>query len=156
MRALIQKVRSASVEIAGETVSQISQGYLILLGVRNGDTLDEVNFLAEKCQVLRIFEDEEGKLNRSIQDVGGSMLVVSQFTLYADARKGRRPAFVDAAPRPVSEPLYEAFVQKLRSAGIHVETGRFGADMQVHLVNDGPTTILLEKEHAPLYTTSAP
>ena len=147
MRSLIQRVSRASVTIEGEQVASIGKGILILLGVKNGDTTDEADFLAEKCAGLRIFEDADEKMNLSLEDVSGEILVVSQFTLYGDARKGRRPSYIDAAPQPISEPLYEYFVQQLREKGFHVETGRFGADMKVELVNDGPVTILAEKEH---------
>jgi D-tyrosyl-tRNA(Tyr) deacylase len=146
MRALIQRVSRASVEIDGDVVGEIGPGILILLGVRNGDTTREADFLVEKCLNLRIFEDADGKMNRSVLDEGGQVLVVSQFTLYGDCRKGRRPGYTDAAPPPVSEPLYEYFVQQVRDRGVHTATGRFGADMAVSLVNDGPVTLLAEKE----------
>ena len=146
MRALIQRVARASVEIDGEKVGAIGTGILVLLGVRNGDTRREADFLVDKCLNLRIFEDDEGKMNRSVLEEGGELLVVSQFTLYGDCRKGRRPGYTDAAPPPVSEPLYEYFVQQARLRGVHTETGRFGADMAVSLVNDGPVTLLAEKE----------
>ena len=145
MRALVQRVSEASVKVDGECIGKIGGGFLVLFGVTHSDTKAEADFLADKVVNLRIFEDDEGKLNRSLLDVGGELLVVSQFTLYGDARKGRRPSFVDAAPGAVSEPMYEYFVEKLRSLGVHVETGRFGADMKVSLVNDGPVTLLLEK-----------
>lgn len=147
MRILLQRIRHASVEIDGETVGKAGAGLLLFLGVGNGDTQAEADFLAEKCVGLRIFEDSEGKMNLSLKDVGGEILLISQFTLYADARKGKRPSYTDAAPPPVSEPLYEYFAQRLRDTGTHVETGRFGADMKVSLLNDGPVTIMLEKEH---------
>ena len=147
MRALIQRVLKASVTIDGVQTAAIGKGMLILIGVKNGDTTQEADFLAEKCAGLRIFEDAEGKMNLDLNDVGGEILVVSQFTLYGDARKGRRPSYIDAAQQPVSEPLYEYFVKQLRDKGFHVETGCFGADMKVELINDGPVTILAEKEH---------
>ncbi len=147
MKVLLQRISHASVAIDGEVVGSAGQGLLLLLGVGNGDTEAEADFLAEKCVGLRIFEDENGKMNLSLADTGGQILLVSQFTLYADARKGRRPSYTDAAPPQVSEPLYEYFAEKLRSLGVHVETGRFGADMKVSLLNDGPVTIMLEKEH---------
>ncbi len=146
MRALVQRVSEASVTIDGEVVGQIGRGLLLLLGVRVGDGQAEADFLVEKCLNLRIFEDEEGKMNRSVLDVGGEVLVVSQFTLYGDCRKGRRPSFIEAAPPAVSEPLYEYFVQQVRLRGVHTSTGQFGATMAVRLVNDGPVTILAEKE----------
>ena len=144
MRVLLQRVKNASVEIDGELVGKIGAGLLLFLGVGNGDTRAEADFLADKCVGLRVFEID-GKMNLSLADVGGEILLVSQFTLYADARKGRRPSYTDAAPPAVSEPLYEYFAQRLRDAGVHVETGRFGADMKVSLLNDGPVTIMLEK-----------
>jgi len=148
MRALIQRVLKASVTIDGVQTAAIGKGMLILLGVKNGDTTQEADFLAEKCAGLRIFEDSEGKMNLDLNDVGGEIMVVSQFTLYGDARKGRRPSYIDAAPPPVSEPLYEYFVKQLRDKVFRVQTGKFGADMKVELINDGPVTILAEKEHA--------
>ena len=146
MRVLLQRVKHASVEIDGELVGKIGAGLLLFLGIGNGDTRAEADFLADKCVGLRVFE-VDGKMNLSLGDVGGEILLVSQFTLYADARKGRRPSYTDAAPPAVSEPLYEYFAQRLRDAGVHVETGRFGADMKVSLLNDGPVTIMLEKEN---------
>lgn len=149
MRALIQRVKTAAVHIDGETRGKIGPGLLILLGVRSGDTDKEVEFVAGKCLNLRVFEDEGGKMNRSVLDVGGEVLVVSQFTLYGDARKGRRPSFVDAAPPEESVPLYELFVERLRQSGLRTETGEFGAMMQVELTNDGPVTLMIEKESSP-------
>ena len=149
MRALIQRVTEASVQIDGGVVGAIGPGILILLGVRVGDTETEADFLAEKCLNLRIFEDEAGKMNHSVLDVGGEVLVVSQFTLYGDCRKGRRPSYTDAAPPPVSEPLYQHFVKQVRERGVHTATGRFGAMMAVSLINDGPVTLLAEKESQP-------
>jgi D-tyrosyl-tRNA(Tyr) deacylase len=146
MRVLIQRVSQASVTIAGETVGSIGPGILILLGIRNGDTEQEADFLVDKSLNLRIFEDEDGKMNRSVLDRNGEVLVVSQFTLYGDCRKGRRPGYTDAAPPPVSEPLYQYFVQQVRERGVHTATGQFGAMMAVSLVNDGPVTLLAEKE----------
>ncbi len=146
MRALVQRVSKASVTIDGSTVGAIGQGMLVLLGVKTGDTRAEADFLVEKCLGLRIFNDGDGRMNLSVADVGGGILLVSQFTLYGDARKGKRPSYIDAAPPQVSEPLYEYFLARLRSSGLTVEAGRFGADMEVALVNDGPVTILLEKE----------
>ena len=145
MRAVIQRVSEASVEIDGATVGSIGQGLLILLGVCHGDTIAEAKWLAGKCVNLRIFADDEGKSNLSALDVGGEVLVVSQFTLYGDARKGRRPSFVKAAPPEVSEPLYDAFAAFVREAGLRTATGRFGAMMSVSLINDGPVTIIVEK-----------
>ncbi|HEY7327764.1 MAG TPA: D-aminoacyl-tRNA deacylase [Gemmataceae bacterium] len=144
MRAVVQRVRRASVAIDGETVGAIERGLLVLLGVTTADTVLEVNRLADKTANLRIFNDESGKMNLSVADVRGSMLVVSQFTLYGDCRKGRRPSFVAAATPDIAVPLYEAFVNALRSVGLPVQTGRFGAMMQVELVNDGPVTLILD------------
>ena len=144
MRALVQRVRKGSVTIDGKVNGAIEQGLVILLGVTHTDTEKDADFVADKCVDLRIFEDENGKMNKSLEDIGGSILLVSQFTLYAATRKGRRPSF-DAAARPEhAEPLYEYFIRKLRSRGITVETGIFGADMQVEIHNDGPVTMLVE------------
>ncbi len=146
MRVLIQRVTEAAVHVDGVCVGRIGKGMLILVGVRQGDTSAQADFLADKCLGLRIFDDAEGKMNLSLTEVGGQILAVSQFTLYGDARKGRRPSYVEAAPPETAEPLYEYFVERLRQGGVHVETGRFGADMAVSLVNDGPVTIWVERE----------
>lgn len=145
MRALIQRVSKASVTVEGQIISQIGRGLLILLGVGHGDTEEQTTFLAEKTANLRIFEDEQGKTNLSILDVKGEAIVVSQFTLYADTRKGRRPSFIDAALPEVAEPLVDRFVELLRRHGIPTQTGKFGAHMEVQIHNDGPVTIWLEK-----------
>lgn len=147
MRALLQRVSEASVVIAGEVVGQIGQGLLILLGVCQADTAAEADYLADKCLNLRVFEDAAGKMNLSLLDIEGEILVVSQFTLYGDTRRGRRPSFIEAAPAEHSEPLYERFVERLACSGLPLATGRFGAMMDVRLVNDGPVTLMLEKEH---------
>lgn len=145
MRIVVQRVREARVEIAGETVGRIEQGLLLLVGIAEGDTMAEVELLAKKVAQLRIFADEAGKMNRSVQDIRGGVLSVSQFTLYGDCRKGNRPSFVNAARPETAEPLYNTLNQLLRTQyGLPVETGRFGADMQVSLVNDGPVTILMD------------
>ncbi|WP_085829712.1 D-aminoacyl-tRNA deacylase [Collinsella vaginalis] len=144
MRAHVQRVRSASVEIAGETVGSIGRGYLVLLGVGAGDTEAAADKLWSKLRDLRINEDDEGKTNRSLAEAAGEVLVVSQFTLYADCRRGRRPSFTAAAPPAEAERLYEHFVSLVRADLGTVETGRFGANMQVSLVNDGPFTVLLD------------
>lgn len=145
MRIIVQRVREARVEIAGETVGRIGQGLLLLVGIAEGDTMAEVELLAKKVAQLRIFSDEAGKMNRSVQDIEGGVLSVSQFTLYGDCRKGNRPSFVNAARPETAEPLYNALNQLLRTQyGLPVETGRFGADMQVSLLNDGPVTILMD------------
>ena len=147
MRALLQRVKKASVCIDGETVGAIQNGYLILLGVQEGDSEKEALFLAQKTAQLRVFSDENGQMNRSLLDMGGEALVVSQFTLYADCRKGRRPSFVRAMRPPMAEELYLLYVQALREAGVSkAETGRFGADMLVSLENDGPVTVLLDTD----------
>ncbi len=148
VRAVLQRVRRAAVVVDGEMVGQIERGLLVLLGIAPQDTTAEVRWLAEKTAGLRIFNDDAGKMNLSVADVGGAVLVVSQFTLYGDCRKGRRPSFIDAAPPSVAEPLYEAFVHTLRSLGLPVRTGRFGASMQVELVNDGPVTLILDTKEA--------
>jgi len=145
VRALIQRVREAAVHIEGQEVARIGRGLAILVGVRAGDGPGEVTWLSEKVAHLRIFEDEAGKMNRSVLDVAGEALVVSQFTLYGDARKGRRPSFTKAAPPEVAEPLIEEFVQHLKSAGLPTQTGAFGAHMLVEIHNDGPVTLLLER-----------
>ena len=144
MRVVIQAVSSASVRVNGGEPRAIGPGLMILLGVKDTDSLDIVPKLADKCAGLRIFPDAEGKLNLSARDLGYSALVVSQFTLYADTRKGRRPSWNAAAPAAVSEPLVDAFVEALRTRGARVETGRFGAMMAVASVNDGPMTICLD------------
>jgi D-tyrosyl-tRNA(Tyr) deacylase len=146
MRAVIQRVKEASVNIEGETVGQIGPGYTVLLGIRTTDTKADAEGLAEKIVHLRIMEDDDGKMNRSILDAGGAILSVSQFTLFGDTRKGRRPSFIDAAPPEQAEALYEVFNQKLRSLGVPVQTGRFRANMLVEIHNDGPVTLLLDTE----------
>ena len=144
MRALLQRVRSASVEIEGERTASIGPGLLVFLGVTHSDGPDDLAWLAGKVSRLRIFEDENGKMNRSVTESGGAVLVVSQFTLYADTRRGNRPGFDQAARPGLANPLYESFCAALRDLGLPVATGRFAADMQVHLQNDGPVTILLD------------
>lgn len=146
MRALIQRVSKGSVSVEGRVTGEIGQGLVILLGVRHGDTEADARFLAEKCGHLRIFADEQGKFNLSCQDIGGGMLVVSQFTLYGDTRKGRRPSFIDAAPPEISEPLYEKFIGYLDDMGFAVGRGVFGAMMTVEIHNDGPVTLMLESK----------
>ncbi|MDY7079390.1 MAG: D-aminoacyl-tRNA deacylase [Chloroflexota bacterium] len=145
MRAAVQRVSQASVSVEGETVGAIGRGVVVLVGVTHGDTEEQVEWLARKITGLRIFEDSAGKMNAGLLDVDGAALVISQFTLYADARKGRRPGFTDAAPPEVAEPLVEHFAQTLRDYGVPVETGIFGAHMLVEIHNDGPVTILLDR-----------
>lgn len=144
MRAVVQRVARASVEVRGEVCGQIERGALVLLGVAVGDTSADAAALAEKLAGLRIFDDPQGKMNLALADVAGAMLVVSQFTLLGDCRKGRRPSFTAAAPPALAEQLYEEFVGLVRQRGITVETGRFGAQMAVSLVNDGPVTLVVE------------
>jgi D-tyrosyl-tRNA(Tyr) deacylase len=144
MRAVLQRVRRASVTVAGETIGEIGTGLLVLLGVHRTDAAEQARWLAEKVAGLRVFEDADGKMNVSVQDAGGRVLVVSQFTLYGDCRKGRRPSFIEAAAPELAEPLYERFADELRALGVPVATGRFGADMQVELVNDGPVTVIID------------
>lgn len=145
MRVLLQRVSKASVSVDGEVVGAIGQGFVALVGVGHGDGEEEARWLARKVAGLRVFEDAEGKFNLSLGDVGGSVLVVSQFTLYADARKGRRPSFVDAAPPEIAQPLVERFAELLRGEGVPVAGGVFGAMMLVEIHNDGPVTIWLER-----------
>ena len=144
MRAVIQKVTHAEVVVEGETVGSIRDGYMVLLGAENGDTEADARYCAEKIAGLRVFEDENDKMNLSLADVGGSVLLVSQFTLLADARHGRRPDFIQAARPEVAEPLCDMVKAIIESKGVHVETGRFRTHMQVTLLNDGPVTILLD------------
>jgi len=144
MRAVVQRVSEASIMVDGQTVGAIRQGLMVLLGVAREDTSRDAVYLAEKTCGLRIFEDQQGKMNRSVQDISGSVLVVSQFTLLGDCRKGRRPGFTDAAEPELADKLYEEYVSLLRQRGITVATGVFRAEMKVGLVNDGPVTMLLD------------
>ncbi len=144
---LVQRVREASVEVSGERIARIGRGLLVLVGVTHDDTADDADFLARKLVALRIFDDAEGVMNLDVRQVGGEVLAVSQFTLYASTRRGNRPSYVAAAPEAVSRPLYEAFVRRTAELlGREVGTGRFGADMQVALVNDGPVTIWMDSK----------
>jgi D-tyrosyl-tRNA(Tyr) deacylase len=145
MRVVLQRVSRAKVTVEGRVTGEIGRGLLLLAGFTDGDTEDALAWMADKVVGLRIFPDDEGKMNRSVQEVGGGLLVVSQFTLYGDARKGRRPSFVDAARPEVAIPLYERFVDLLRATGLPVGTGEFGAMMDVELVNDGPVTLILDR-----------
>ena len=147
MKAVIQRVKYASVKIDGNLVGACNRGFMILLGVQQGDTEEDANKLLKKVPVLRVFEDENGKMNKSLLDVNGEALIVSQFTLLADCSHGRRPSFTNSAPPDVANALYEYFVQGMKDAGVQrVETGEFGADMAVELLNDGPVTILLDSK----------
>jgi D-aminoacyl-tRNA deacylase len=144
MRACVQRVAASHVTVGDAVVGQIGKGLVVLLGVANGDGDEEVNWLADKVVGLRVFEDEAGKMNRSLVEMGGAMLVVSQFTLYGDCRRGRRPSFIKAAPPELADRLYQAFVARVREAGIEVATGRFREHMLVSLVNDGPVTLWID------------
>ena len=144
MRAVVQRVKQSSVKTDGEVVGRIGQGLLVLLGVAQGDGAADADFMANKIINLRIFEDEDGKMNRSLLDIEGELLAVSQFTLLADCRKGRRPSFIKAAEPEKATELYEKFVEQVRQKGVEVQTGRFRAMMEVALINDGPVTIILE------------
>ena len=144
MRAVIQRVEKASVSVEGEIKGQIGAGFLVLIGVEEGDGDADFKYIADKVPNLRVFEDDQGKMNRSLLDVGGEVLAVSQFTLLGDARGGRRPSFITAARPETADPMYERLVAEWRARGIRVETGVFGAHMKVALVNDGPVTILLD------------
>jgi len=146
MRIVLQRVAHASVTVDGEIIGKIQRGFLLLVGVTHDDAMEDMEYLVRKIVQMRIFEDEEGKLNRSIQDIGGEILSVSQFTLYADTKKGNRPSFSKAAPGDVAVEMFEQFNGLLRDTGIPVETGKFGADMKVELLNDGPVTILLDSK----------
>jgi D-tyrosyl-tRNA(Tyr) deacylase len=149
MRVLLQRVSGASVTIDGRVVGEIAVGFLLLVGFTHGDTPAEIRWMTEKIAGLRVFSDAEGKMNCDIETAGGSLLVISQFTLYGDTAKGRRPSFIDAARPDAAIPLYEAFIEALRSTGIPVAHGQFGAEMQVALVNDGPVTLMLERVATP-------
>lgn len=144
MRAVVQRVKSASVSIEEKNVGQIEQGFMVLLGIHEEDTQEDVEYLVKKVSKARVFEDENGKMNLSIDAVHGSILSISQFTLYAETKKGNRPSFIKAARPETAVPLYEAFNQGLSQQGIDVVTGEFGADMQISLVNDGPVTIIYD------------
>jgi D-tyrosyl-tRNA(Tyr) deacylase len=145
MRVVLQRVSRAAVVVGGQVVGEIGRGFLVLAGFTAGDTGEAVQWMAEKIAGLRVFPDDDGKMNRSLGEIGGAALVVSQFTLYGDARKGRRPSFVDAAPPAVAEPLYAQLADALAARGVPVARGVFGAMMAVELVNDGPVTLILER-----------
>lgn len=146
MRAVVQRVSQARVTVDGETTGEIGVGLLVLLGVTHGDIPAKGQWLAEKIAGLRIFPDEQGKMNRDLADANGAMLIVSQFTLYGDCQKGRRPSFIDAAPPEIAIPLYEDFINQVKALGIPVATGRFAAMMNVELVNDGPVTLIIDSK----------
>lgn len=146
MRAVLQRVTNAEVKIGGKINGKIDNGFVVLLGIGNGDTLEDMKYIADKIINIRIFSDENGKMNLALRDVCGSMLVISQFTLYGDCSHGRRPYFGDAMAPGEANKMYEDFVEYVRSQGIHTETGEFGADMQVSLTNDGPVTIVLDSK----------
>lgn len=144
MKLVIQRVTNAEVKIEGKTVSEIQKGFLVLVGIKQGDTKEQADFLIKKLCNLRVFEDEFNKMNLSVKDVNGKLLIVSQFTLYADCKKGNRPSFIEAERPEIAEGLYEYFKQGCKNEGIEVESGIFGADMKVSLINDGPVTIVIE------------
>lgn len=146
MRAVIQRVKSSSVTVGDDLIGKIGKGLLVLLGVATSDKIDDAKYLADKIVNLRIFEDEDHKLNRSLIDMGGEMLVVSQFTLLGDCKKGRRPSFVKAAPPELANELYQQFVERVRQKGVTVKTGRFQTMMEVSLINDGPVTLIVESK----------
>lgn len=146
MRVVLQRSKAAKVVVADQVIGQIDSGLVLLVGVTHGDTIDDAAYLADKIVNLRIFEDENEKMNHSLLDVGGSILSVSQFTLYGDSRKGRRPNFMDAARPEEANEIYEAFNEELRKKGVHTEIGQFGAMMDVQLTNDGPVTLILESK----------
>ena len=146
MRVIVQRVAKSSVTVDNKTIGNIKQGLNLLVGISKRDTLEELQWMASKCLSLRIFPDEDGRMNQSIQDINGELLVISQFTLYGDCRKGRRPSYDQAATPENAEKLYDHFVALLRDSGLTVATGQFGAMMQVHIENDGPVTLFLERE----------
>ncbi len=147
MRAVLQRVKQARVEVDGQVTGSVGAGLLVLLGIARWDTQSDAEWLVEKVAHLRVFHDENGKMNRNVREAGGGLLVVSQFTLYGDCTRGRRPSFDDAAPGPQARVLYEYFVARARETGIPVETGVFQATMSVHLENDGPVTLICESPH---------
>lgn len=145
MRVVLQRSKEASVTIDGEQVGAIDHGLVLLVGITHDDTETELKYMVDKILNLRVFEDDQAKMNLSLLDTGGSILSISQFTLYGDTRKGRRPSFTEAAKPDLAEGLYHSFNEQLSAKGVHVETGRFGADMKVQLINDGPVTLIIEK-----------
>jgi len=146
MRVVLQRVKRASVEVDGYIIGKIENGILVFLGIKQNDTTEDLNYIVDKIANIRIFEDQAGKMNLSLQEINGEILIISQFTLYGDARGGRRPSYIEAARPEEAIPLYEKCILELKNKGIKVETGEFGADMQVELINDGPVTILLDSK----------
>lgn len=145
MRLVVQRVKHASVTVDGEVIGKINNGFMVLLGITHTDTKETADYLVDKLLKLRVFDDENDKMNYSLEKVNGELLVISQFTLYADTNSGNRPAFINAAKPDVAKPLYEYFIDECKKRNVHVESGKFGADMKVELLNDGPVTIILEK-----------
>ena len=145
MRTVVQRVRHGKVTVEGMPIAEIDRGFVILLGVAKGDTEETARWLARKCAGLRVFEDDQGLMNLGLSDVGGKVIVVSQFTLYGDCAKGKRPSFTDSAPPEIAEPLYNVFVGAMRAEGVQVETGKFQAKMLVEIANDGPVTLVIER-----------
>lgn len=146
MRAVVQRVKSSRVSVNGEVIGEISRGFNVLLGISKDDTIEDINYIKDKIINLRVFEDESDKMNNSLLDVKGELLIISQFTLYGDCRKGRRPNFMEAMKGSDAENLYETFFSEIKKSGLKVECGKFGADMTVDIVNDGPVTILLDSK----------
>ena len=146
MKAVLQRVQHASVKVDEQVIGQISQGFLILLGICHQDTQEDINYLVKKISQMRIFEDQNGKMNLSLKDIEGQVLIISQFTLFASTKKGNRPGFTDSAPPSLAIPLYEKFIEDFKSTAIPVQTGEFGADMKLELLNDGPVTIIVDSQ----------
>ena len=144
MRAVVQRVKSSKVTVDGEVIGSVNRGFNVLLGISKDDTIEDVNYIKDKIVNLRVFEDEDNKMNKSLLDIQGELLVISQFTLYGDCRKGRRPNFMEAMKGSEAEKLYETFLEEIKKSGLRVQCGKFGADMTVDIVNDGPVTILLD------------
>lgn len=144
MRAVVQRVKSSKVTVDGEVIGSVNRGFNVLLGISKDDTIEDVDYIKDKIVNLRVFEDEDNKMNKSLLDIQGELLVISQFTLYGDCRKGRRPNFMEAMKGSEAEKLYETFLEEIKKSGLRVQCGKFGADMTVDIVNDGPVTILLD------------
>lgn len=145
MKLVVQRVKHASVKVDGEVIGKINNGFMVLLGITHTDTKETADYLADKLLKLRVFDDENDKMNYNLEKVNGELLIISQFTLYADTNSGNRPTFINAAKPEIAKPLYEYFIEACKKRNVHVETGKFGADMKVELLNDGPVTIILEK-----------